>query len=199
MKEFLNSASMQLFFVNSCNRTGSSAFRLSWAASFCMSLLKIMLWVEWNFKIIVILITLLLLLTALHAVNNSAIWFHWEHCNTVHQEMVIQPGLKALHEAEHPKSYVLFRGCLQPHLWQQCSWCSLEILPSSPPPTDWFGCQSRFGALEFTSLWRTQNWDLGSGCAPGALQLWMVTWVHSSAFFQAAWNHLPMCWGCLEL
>lgn len=118
--------------------------------------------------------------------------------------MVIQPGLKALCEAEHPKRYVLFGGRLLPLLWQQCSLCSLEISLSSPHLTDWFGCQSHFGAFEFTSFWRTQNWDLGSGCAPGAFQLWMVTWVHSSGFFQAAWNHhLPthtyLCWGCLEL
>lgn len=130
---------------------------------------------------------------------NSAIWFHWEHCNTVHSEMVIQPGFKALCEAEHPKRYVPFKGRLQLHLWQQCSLYSLEIPLSSPLPTNWFGCQSRFGALEFTFFWRTQNWDVSSGCAPGALQLCMVTWVHSSGFFQAAWNHLPVCWGCLEL
>lgn len=84
--------------------------------------------------------------------------------------MVIQPGLKALCEAEYPNRYVLFRGHLQPHQWLHCGLCSLEI-PLSPCPTDWFGCQSQFGALELISFWRTQNWYLGSGCAPGALQL----------------------------
>lgn len=88
---------------------------------------------------------------------------------------------------------------LQLHLGQQCSLYSVEIPLLSPLSTDWFGSQSRFGALEFTSFWRTQNRDLGSECAPGALQLWMVTWVYSSGFFQAAWSHLPMYWGCLEL
>lgn len=149
-----------------------------------MSVLKFWLWVGWNSKIIAILAISLLLLTALHAGNSSTLWFHWQHCSAVHWEMVIQPGLKTLCEAEYPKRYVLFRGHLQLHQWQHCGLCSLEIPLSSPCPTDWFGCQSHFGALERISFWRTRNQDLGSGCAPGALQLWMVTWSKAVVSFR---------------
>lgn len=74
--------------------------------------------------------------------------------------------------AEHPKRSVLFRGCLQPHLWQQCSLCSLEIPLSSPRPTDWFGYQSHFGALELEL--RTGTWALGVHQVPSSSEWFLV-------------------------
>lgn len=119
-REFLTSASKQLFFVNIHNRSGSSAFRFSWAASFCMSVLKYILEVKWSFKIIVILMTSLLLLMLYMlmivlpagSVGNTAVQFisTWS----------FSPALKVLGETGNPRC-VPFRGWLKLHLQQRCS------------------------------------------------------------------------------
>lgn len=177
-----------MFFLNICNRSDNSAFRFSWAAPFlcvCLNCLQ----VECNFKIIVILVTslLLLMLYTLKAVLQAG-----SVGNTAtRNKQSFTPRLQVLYETEHPNRCVLFRGWLQPHLRQWCSLCSLGVIPlSSPLATYWFGWQSSSGALEFTSFGRNPNWELGSGCAPDAVRPLMVTWVHSSVFLQAAWNHL---------
>lgn len=62
-KEFLTSMSGFSFFLAIGKRSGNSAFRFSWATPSCISVFKFILQVECNFKIIVVLITSLLLLT----------------------------------------------------------------------------------------------------------------------------------------
>ena len=76
------------------------------------------------------------------------------------------PGLKVLHEAEHPNRYVLFRGCgsdVACAVWQE--------MPLSSPPcsvlvwlTERFWCSWALFLWERSVLWGTPNASSSSRC-----------------------------------